>query len=428
MSTYESNTTTTTYTTTYSSDGTSFTNVSSESTHSSTTLYINAVSASQLVASQHFGKQDPYLQFSLSLDKESFQKTFVHKDGGENAVWNQSFTIDLNGQPNLFVEILNQEKTVDEVIGFAAIPINQVVHSQGAYMNGLFDVYDIKGERAGALNLQLAAQGFPNSQKPNFSSETVRGQSFVHEEHKERMNASKNKKTGVAVGAALLGGALAVGAGFLGKKAYDDHKEKEEAEQKEQEEKERHQKEEEEKQAAFESERQRLEAEKAEFENQKRSDESHKEKKECEPKKKECEPKKKECEPKKKECKPKKKECKPKKKNCDDDSGSSSGSDSGSDSDSDNEKKKKKKDCKPKKKSCDSDDEKKHKKKSCDSDDDKKHKKKDCGSDGKNWNPVGTYAAGDKVKYHGKTYVCLQGHTSNPTWTPDAAHSLWQNE
>ncbi|KAG1243303.1 hypothetical protein G6F68_015873 [Rhizopus microsporus] len=64
----------------------------------------------------------------------------------------------------------------------------------------------------------------------------------------------------------------------------------------------------------------------------------------------------------------------------------------------------KKKDCKPKKKSCDSDDD----------------------HSGKNWNPTGTYAAGDRVKYHGKTYVCLQGHTSNPTWTPDAAHSLWQ--
>lgn len=44
------------------------------------------------------------------------------------------------------------------------------------------------------------------------------------------------------------------------------------------------------------------------------------------------------------------------------------------------------------------------------------------------WNPVGTYAAGDRVKYHGQVYVCLQDHTTNPTWQPSVAHSLWQAE
>ncbi|KAI9262772.1 hypothetical protein BY458DRAFT_514945 [Sporodiniella umbellata] len=423
MDRYESNTTTTTYTSTYSSDGQSYTNVSSESTHSSTTLYINVVSASNLIASQRFGKQDPYLQFTLDVNKkDSFTRTFTHKDGGDKASWNQSFTINLNGESDLFIEVLNEETTTDEAIGFAAIPINQVVHSHGAFMNGLFDVYDIKGQRAGVLNLQLAAQGFPNSQKPDFTSEPVRGQSYVNETHKERMNASKTKKTGIAVGSAILGGALAVGAGFLGKKVYDDHKEKEEEEHRQEEEKARLQKESEEKQSAFDSERQRFEAEKAEFENQRRTEQENQKHAEEERQKRseeeshkraeeESHKAKKECEPKKKECEPKKKDCKPKKKNCDDSGSDSDSSDSGSDSDDD--KKKKKKDCKPKKKSCDSDDE-------------KKKKKKDCHSDGKNWDPVGTYSAGDRVKYHGKTYVCLQGHTSNPTWTPDAAHSLWQ--
>ncbi|KAI7886205.1 hypothetical protein K492DRAFT_178350 [Lichtheimia hyalospora FSU 10163] len=44
------------------------------------------------------------------------------------------------------------------------------------------------------------------------------------------------------------------------------------------------------------------------------------------------------------------------------------------------------------------------------------------------WDPIGTYAPGDRVEYHGHTYICLQGHTSNPTWMPGAAHSLWQPE
>ncbi|KAF9918642.1 hypothetical protein FBU30_011333 [Linnemannia zychae] len=42
------------------------------------------------------------------------------------------------------------------------------------------------------------------------------------------------------------------------------------------------------------------------------------------------------------------------------------------------------------------------------------------------WDSVGTYSAGDKVEFHGREYICLQAHTSNPTWEPTAAHSLWR--
>lgn len=35
------------------------------------------------------------------------------------------------------------------------------------------------------------------------------------------------------------------------------------------------------------------------------------------------------------------------------------------------------------------------------------------------------YLAGDRVKYNGKLYKCLQNHTSQADWTPEAAPSLW---
>lgn len=35
------------------------------------------------------------------------------------------------------------------------------------------------------------------------------------------------------------------------------------------------------------------------------------------------------------------------------------------------------------------------------------------------------YTAGERVDYNGTLYVCLQGHTSQPGWTPTAAPSLW---
>jgi len=37
-----------------------------------------------------------------------------------------------------------------------------------------------------------------------------------------------------------------------------------------------------------------------------------------------------------------------------------------------------------------------------------------------------SYSVGQKVKYQGHTYKCIQAHTSEPTWTPTDAPSLWE--
>ena len=37
----------------------------------------------------------------------------------------------------------------------------------------------------------------------------------------------------------------------------------------------------------------------------------------------------------------------------------------------------------------------------------------------------GVYLVGDKVKYEGILYKCLQEHTAQAAWTPVAAASLW---
>lgn len=42
------------------------------------------------------------------------------------------------------------------------------------------------------------------------------------------------------------------------------------------------------------------------------------------------------------------------------------------------------------------------------------------------WQSNHNYKAGDVVTYKGKKYTCLQAHTSNTGWTPDAAFTLWQ--
>ncbi len=41
------------------------------------------------------------------------------------------------------------------------------------------------------------------------------------------------------------------------------------------------------------------------------------------------------------------------------------------------------------------------------------------------WADETAYAVGDRVRYEGELYKCLQAHTSQSNWTPDAAASLW---
>lgn len=41
------------------------------------------------------------------------------------------------------------------------------------------------------------------------------------------------------------------------------------------------------------------------------------------------------------------------------------------------------------------------------------------------WYPGTAYAADQRVNYNGTLYKCLQSHTSQDDWTPEAAPSLW---
>lgn len=41
------------------------------------------------------------------------------------------------------------------------------------------------------------------------------------------------------------------------------------------------------------------------------------------------------------------------------------------------------------------------------------------------WKAPETYGIGDRVQYKNKLYKCVQAHTSQSDWTPDAAVSLW---
>lgn len=41
------------------------------------------------------------------------------------------------------------------------------------------------------------------------------------------------------------------------------------------------------------------------------------------------------------------------------------------------------------------------------------------------WSPTATYATGERVRYHGTLYKCLQAHAAQETWVPTDSPSLW---
>lgn len=41
------------------------------------------------------------------------------------------------------------------------------------------------------------------------------------------------------------------------------------------------------------------------------------------------------------------------------------------------------------------------------------------------WSTGTAYAVGDRAQYNGTLYKCVQAHTSQPDWTPDAVPALW---
>ncbi|KAF8953144.1 hypothetical protein BGZ52_001569 [Haplosporangium bisporale] len=301
------------------------------------TLTIAVHSAANLQDVETIGKQDPYFQFTLDISNpKSIQKTFVHKNGGKSPVWNQTFNVPLNGESELFFEIMDEETTADAVIGFAAINLSQVLHAPGGVLNAAFPVYTPAGKEKGEVTLTLSASNVPGQGLA--PAGFARGQSHISEAHLKRVKSLKNKERAADVGVAVMGGLAALGVGLLANKVVNDNKKEEQAHR--------------EAEAAAQAEHERFESEKKQFEEQRAAYERTQ-----------------------------------------------------------------------------SEQQSIHTTSSTHTSHHEEHghsHKHGHGHSQREWDAVGTYSAGDKVSYHGRAYICLQGHTSNPTWEPTQAHSLWR--
>lgn len=169
-------------------------------------LIVTAVGADLHKDIDKLGTQDPYLQVTLNLeDNDSFKKTRAHEDGGRTPQWDQYFSFDYNGEPLLYIEVLDKEGDFDKLIGFAAIPLHQI-RSQGA-VNGLFKIYDNKQEESGNVHLVIQFDGARGSESIQVINTTI------DEAHAARAKKIHNKELAgdVAKGVAVLGGLAALG-------------------------------------------------------------------------------------------------------------------------------------------------------------------------------------------------------------------------
>ncbi|CAO3639100.1 unnamed protein product [Cunninghamella echinulata] len=169
-------------------------------------LIVTAVGADLFKDVDKLGTQDPFLQATLNLEDENcFKKTRSHEDGGKTPQWDQYFSFDYNGEPYLYIEVLDKEADFDKVIGFSAIPLNQI-RSQGA-VNGLFKIYNNKQEETGNVHLVVQFDGARSSEGIQVVN------TVIDDAHAERTKKIQNKELAgdVAKGVAVLGGLAALG-------------------------------------------------------------------------------------------------------------------------------------------------------------------------------------------------------------------------
>ncbi|KAI7881880.1 C2-domain-containing protein [Lichtheimia hyalospora FSU 10163] len=176
------------------------------------TLKVKVHSARHLADVEHGGKNDPYVKLSLAQE-EGFaeQQTTVKDNAGSQASWDETFEFAYNGQRNLYIEVMDKEKGVDELIGFAAIPLDQ------APISGIFTVYETEGKVAGAVLISINNDSF---------EEPVAGRSFIEDEHLDRAKKLNRKAVAGDVAEVAAATGVAVGLGFLGKKLLENYQAK----------------------------------------------------------------------------------------------------------------------------------------------------------------------------------------------------------
>lgn len=370
-----------------------------------THIEVVAVGGRYLKDKEFLGKSDPYLVLSLNPRGEYSNKTAVAHNAGSSPNWNETFTFQLScpgtGGGQLFVDCFDKGHIVDDVLGFSVIPIDQVFQFSQSSMNGWFSLFNCSGKPAGEVNLILTFVGGEvpiQSMMHQRSTNQVQGQSYVNEEHSNRMKSFKSKTTfaeigigGAAAAATLLSGGLLFNQFSHLRKDHEreenERYQREENERRQREENERYQREENDRIQRVENERfQREELQREEFQREEfqraelQREELQREELQREEYQRE--------EFQREEFQREENERRQRE-----------------DFEWRQREEAERRDCQFQQQS------------------QWNAPHYQCSNE---WDPIGTYIVGDRVFYQGRQWNCTIAHTSNPTWTPTDAHSLWR--
>jgi len=180
-------------------------------------IHIHAREAHGLKDVERFGSNDPYAQFSLDLeDKDGFKKTSTKEGAGRNVEWNETIILpnyDPARHHNLYVDILDNEKLADEVIGYATIPLYQAADAVGKSFKGKFNVFNDDGKHKGTISLTISIIDSSRAgENITNASPEVEGTSSASDEHAKHIKSLKRKETASDAATLALGIAAVVGA------------------------------------------------------------------------------------------------------------------------------------------------------------------------------------------------------------------------
>ncbi|KAF9573961.1 hypothetical protein EC968_007647 [Mortierella alpina] len=180
-------------------------------------LEITVHSAHNLDDVERFGDNDCYVRFSLQCKRnDDFQKTIVKK--GKNPEWQQIVLLrDVRPEHmNLYVEVMDEEKGLDEVVAFCTIPLDQVRNIPSHKCSAKFELWTPKSARKGelSLTLRLIPLGEETGSVLTYEGSEKKGISTLDPEHEKRIKSLKMKEN--VEDAAKTLGAAAAAAGALG--------------------------------------------------------------------------------------------------------------------------------------------------------------------------------------------------------------------
>lgn len=94
-----------------------------------TTIVIRALEGRYLKDTETFTQQDPYLTIQMLVGKKEIKKTRVHKNGGVNPVWDDTFVFDIPDHRGAWMSlvVMNECMIGDRQIGHVRINLEEVL-------------------------------------------------------------------------------------------------------------------------------------------------------------------------------------------------------------------------------------------------------------------------------------------------------------